>query len=57
CEYPVAGSRICGKTFSTTGHLSRHARGHTDDRPHACEFPDCDRKFTRADNLREVSSV
>ncbi|KAJ3104494.1 transcriptional repressor [Phlyctochytrium planicorne] len=40
----------CGKTFSTSGHLSRHARIHIGFKPFECEI--CGAKFSRSDNMR-----
>ncbi|KAJ3143237.1 hypothetical protein HK101_003157, partial [Irineochytrium annulatum] len=34
------------------GHLARHSRIHLKIKPFACDFPDCDAKFARNDNLR-----
>ncbi len=37
----------CSKTFSTSGHLARHRRLHTGDKPHECPYNNCDKKFSR----------
>ncbi|KAJ3204837.1 hypothetical protein HDU67_009260, partial [Dinochytrium kinnereticum] len=42
----------CGKTFSTSGHLSRHARIHLGFKPFECDYPGCDARFSRSDNMR-----
>ncbi|KAJ3311232.1 hypothetical protein HDU76_003172 [Blyttiomyces sp. JEL0837] len=41
----------CGKTFSTSGHLARHLKGHTGVKPYPCPLPDCNSKFSRHDNM------
>ncbi|KAI0268299.1 hypothetical protein BC834DRAFT_821531, partial [Gloeopeniophorella convolvens] len=44
---------ICSKAFTTSGHLSRHARIHTGERNHRCPFPGCDTRCSRQDNLQQ----
>jgi uncharacterized Zn-finger protein len=43
----------CEKTFTTSGHASRHSKIHTAEKGVACEFPGCPKKFTRADNMKQ----
>ncbi|KAI8801023.1 hypothetical protein BJ742DRAFT_685475, partial [Cladochytrium replicatum] len=43
----------CGKAFSTSGHLSRHERTHTNIKPFACPIPNCTSRFSRHDNMRQ----
>lgn len=43
----------CMQDFSTSGHASRHARAHTNEKAVACTFDGCDKKFTRADNMKQ----
>ncbi|KAJ7119671.1 hypothetical protein C8R44DRAFT_624729 [Mycena epipterygia] len=42
----------CSKTFTTNGHLRRHARIHTGEK-HACPFPGCHKMCSRQDNLQQ----
>ncbi|KAH8999150.1 hypothetical protein EDB92DRAFT_1790264, partial [Lactarius akahatsu] len=44
---------VCQKAFTTSGHLSRHARIHTGERNHKCPFPGCDTRCSRQDNLQQ----
>ncbi|RKO92610.1 hypothetical protein BDK51DRAFT_46443 [Blyttiomyces helicus] len=41
----------CGKSFSTSGHLTRHTRVHAGLKPYACPIPGCQSKFGRRDNM------
>ncbi|KAA1466733.1 hypothetical protein DENSPDRAFT_767686 [Dentipellis sp. KUC8613] len=43
----------CQKAFTTSGHLSRHARVHTGERNHKCPFPGCETRCSRQDNLQQ----
>ncbi|RDW88898.1 hypothetical protein BP6252_00930 [Coleophoma cylindrospora] len=43
----------CTKTFTTSGHASRHSKIHTAEKSILCEFPGCNKKFTRKDNMRQ----
>jgi len=46
-------SHHCDKTFTTSGHASRHSRIHTAEKAVHCDFPGCHKKFTRADNMKQ----
>lgn len=48
---PMANEIGCTQTFTTSGHASRHARGHTGKKYSVC--PDCDKSFTRKDNMEQ----
>jgi len=43
----------CEKTFTTSGHASRHSKIHTAEKAVPCKHPGCDRKFTRSDNMKQ----
>jgi len=46
-------SHGCDKTFTTSGHASRHSKIHTAEKAVHCTFPSCQKKFTRADNMKQ----
>jgi uncharacterized Zn-finger protein len=43
----------CEKTFTTSGHASRHSKIHTAEKAVQCTFVGCHKKFTRADNMKQ----
>ncbi|KAG6008960.1 hypothetical protein E4U21_003512 [Claviceps maximensis] len=43
----------CEKTFTTSGHASRHSKIHTAEKAVQCTFSGCQKKFTRADNMKQ----
>lgn len=51
CRYRE--SHGCEKTFTTSGHASRHSKIHTAEKAVQCTFPGCQKKFTRADNMKQ----
>jgi hypothetical protein len=51
CRYADAVG--CEKTFTTSGHASRHSKIHTCEKGIQCAFPGCLKKFTRADNMKQ----
>jgi uncharacterized Zn-finger protein len=46
-------SHNCEKTFTTSGHASRHSKIHTAEKAVHCTFQGCQKKFTRADNMKQ----
>lgn len=48
---PMAHEFGCVQTFTTSGHASRHARGHMGKKYAFC--PECDKSFTRKDNMEQ----
>lgn len=51
CRY--RDSHGCDKTFTTSGHASRHSKIHTAEKAVPCSFKGCPKKFTRADNMKQ----
>lgn len=51
CRYK--DSHRCEKTFTTSGHASRHSKIHTAEKAVPCSFEGCSKKFTRADNMKQ----
>jgi hypothetical protein len=51
CRYK--DSHGCDKTFTTSGHASRHSKIHTAEKAVGCSFAGCMKKFTRADNMKQ----
>ncbi|KAK4449417.1 hypothetical protein QBC34DRAFT_89900 [Podospora aff. communis PSN243] len=51
CRYKE--SHNCLKTFTTSGHASRHSKIHTAEKAVPCSYPGCTKKFTRADNMKQ----
>ncbi|KAK2073651.1 hypothetical protein P8C59_007916 [Phyllachora maydis] len=51
CRY--RDSHGCEKTFTTSGHASRHSKIHTAEKAVHCTFAGCAKKFTRADNMKQ----
>ncbi|EHK96319.1 C2H2 and C2HC zinc finger [Glarea lozoyensis ATCC 20868] len=43
----------CDKTFTTSGHASRHSKIHTAEKAVPCTFKGCQKKFTRNDNMKQ----
>ncbi|EHK16428.1 uncharacterized protein TRIVIDRAFT_40853 [Trichoderma virens Gv29-8] len=54
-RYPCRYREIhgCEKTFTTSGHASRHSKIHTAEKAVHCQYPGCHKKFTRADNMKQ----
>lgn len=51
CRYK--DSHHCEKTFTTSGHASRHSKIHTAEKAVNCTHPGCSKKFTRSDNMKQ----
>lgn len=51
CRY--RDSHGCEKTFTTSGHASRHSKIHTAEKAVQCTYQGCHKKFTRADNMKQ----
>lgn len=51
CRY--RDSHHCEKTFTTSGHASRHSKIHTAEKAVPCSFQGCHKKFTRSDNMKQ----
>jgi len=51
CRYK--DSHGCEKTFTTSGHASRHSKIHTAEKAVSCTWTGCPKKFTRADNMKQ----
>ncbi len=51
CRY--RDSHGCEKTFTTSGHASRHSKIHTAEKAVQCVFSGRPKKFTRADNMKQ----
>ncbi|KAF3764768.1 hypothetical protein M406DRAFT_98369 [Cryphonectria parasitica EP155] len=43
----------CDKSFTTSGHASRHAKIHEGLKPISCTFAGCPKRFTRQDNMKQ----
>lgn len=43
----------CEKTFTTSGHASRHSKIHTAEKSVQCTHEGCPKKFTRSDNMKQ----
>ncbi|KAL2105390.1 hypothetical protein VUR80DRAFT_8454 [Thermomyces stellatus] len=51
CRFRI--SHGCDKTFTTSGHASRHSKIHTAEKGVPCSHEGCPKKFTRADNMKQ----
>lgn len=51
CRY--RDSHHCLKTFTTSGHASRHSKIHTAEKGVSCTWEGCHKKFTRSDNMKQ----
>ncbi|OAA53754.1 Zinc finger, C2H2-type/integrase, DNA-binding protein [Niveomyces insectorum RCEF 264] len=51
CRY--AEQFHCDKTFTTSGHASRHSKIHSAEKSVQCSYAGCPKKFTRSDNMKQ----
>jgi hypothetical protein len=52
-RYPCQATHGCHKTFTTSGHASRHRKVHTTEKAVACTHPGCQAMFSRLDNMKQ----
>lgn len=45
--------QACTRKFATRSHLVRHSRVHTGERRYACDYPGCEMRCSRKDNLQQ----
>lgn len=43
---------LCFARFQRPEHVKRHLKSHSNEKPFACDYPDCNRRFNRKDNLK-----
>ncbi|KAI7867930.1 hypothetical protein BDF14DRAFT_1700505, partial [Spinellus fusiger] len=51
--FQCQGYGTCTMSFSRSEHLARHIRKHTGEKPFSCIVPDCNRRFSRYDNMMQ----
>ncbi|KAI7894076.1 uncharacterized protein EV154DRAFT_549276 [Mucor mucedo] len=51
--FRCTGFGICDMVFTRSEHLARHARKHTGEKPFQCAVSDCNRMFSRFDNMMQ----
>ncbi|KAH8825991.1 hypothetical protein DL96DRAFT_128881 [Flagelloscypha sp. PMI_526] len=44
---------VCDRSFTNSGHLTRHGYIHTGKKKYACPFPDCKMRCSRQDHLQQ----
>ncbi|CAH7687384.1 hypothetical protein BY996DRAFT_4528606, partial [Phakopsora pachyrhizi] len=54
----ICQAKGCGKCFKRREHLKRHVLSiHTNDKPFKCHWPECNKTFSRHDNLNQHLKV
>ncbi|KAI7859706.1 hypothetical protein BDC45DRAFT_496636 [Circinella umbellata] len=51
--FQCTGYGDCRMVFTRSEHLARHARKHTGEKPFKCIMPDCNKMFSRFDNMMQ----
>ena len=51
--FQCTGYGDCRMVFTRSEHLARHARKHTGEKPFQCIVPNCNRMFSRFDNMMQ----
>ncbi|KAI8388208.1 uncharacterized protein BYT42DRAFT_611277 [Radiomyces spectabilis] len=51
--FQCTGYGDCRMVFTRSEHLARHARKHTGEKPFKCIVPECDKMFSRFDNMMQ----
>ncbi|KAI9101217.1 hypothetical protein DFS34DRAFT_578440, partial [Phlyctochytrium arcticum] len=44
-------SQVADSTFEYSGHLARHVKIHSGEKPFSCPLPGCTSRFSRHDNM------
>ncbi|KAI9273617.1 hypothetical protein BY458DRAFT_508376 [Sporodiniella umbellata] len=56
-QFQCKGFGDCNMIFSRSEHLARHARKHTGEKPYKCIVVNCDRTFSRIDNMMQHTNT